>query len=314
MESSWAYAWWSRRVGARIVSMVDTTGSPESGVANMNYPDILRIQPPPHTFDYDAQWTALYALGVGAGAAGEDLHFVYEKRLRALPTMVVLMAGGAQYFVEHGGINYSMLVHGEQRLTIERPIAREGHVVSRTRCLGVVDKGASKGALVNIESVISDAASGERYATTTSTLFCRGDGGFGGPTTGELVPHAIPARPHERELTLPTLPQQAALYRLLGDRNPLHIDPEMARSVGFERPILHGLCTYGIACRAILAMYCDNDPSMIEQFDVRFSSPVYPGESITARTWRDGPIVSFECFVAERHAVVIRNGMCRLKR
>lgn len=279
----------------------------------MNYPEILSIQPAPREFRYDEQWTLLYALGVGAGATPADLRFTYEKELCTLPTMAAMMAGGVSDLIEQGGINYSMLVHGEQRLTIERALPTAGRLLTRPRCLGVVDKGAQKGALLNVESTISDSVTGLRYATSISTLFCRGDGGFGGPTDGELLPHTVPERPHDLELTWTTLPQQAALYRLLGDRNPLHIDYEVARSVGFERPILHGLCTYGIACRAILAAYCDNDPSRLERFDVRFSAPLYPGENITTRMWRDGSQISFECHARERAAVVIRNGLCQLR-
>jgi acyl dehydratase len=145
------------------------------------------------------------------------------------------------------------------------------------------------------------------------TLFCRGDGGFGGPTEGELTLEPVPGRAPDFEVAIPTLPQQAALYRLLGDRNPLHIDPEMATRVGFKGPILHGLCTYGVAARAILRACCDNDPTRMEGLDVRFSSPVYPGETVTTRIWRDGNAVAFECVVAERGVTVIRNGACRLR-
>jgi len=279
----------------------------------MRYPEILSIRPKPSEFVYEARDTMLYALGVGAGAEPLDLQFVYEKDLKALPTMAVLMAGASGDFISQGGIDYRMIVHGEQRLTIHNPLPVAGRMISDGRCLSVVDKGADKGALVNIECRVSDAATGTLHATTVMTLFCRGDGGFGGPTEGALPLHETPARTHDLEVALPTLPQQAALYRLLGDSNPLHIDPEMARSVGFPGPILHGLCTYGIACRAIIRSCCDDDPARIERFDVRFSSPVYPGETVTTRIWRDGNDIAFECRVAERDATVIRNGFCRLR-
>lgn len=279
----------------------------------MKYPEILAIEPEPQEFAYDDHYTMLYALGLGAGADARDLPFVYEKELRALPTMAVMMASAAGDIITEGGIDYRMIVHGEQRLTLHKPLPPTGRMRSTARCLGVVDKGSDKGALVNIEGTISDAASGERHATSVMTLFCRGDGGFGGPATGDLPLQPIPERPHDLEVALPTLPQQAALYRLLGDTNPLHIDPEVARAVGFQGPILHGLCTYGIACRAVMQSCCDNDPAMIERFDVRFSSPVYPGETVVTRIWRDGNQLSFECFVAERDAKVIRNGFCKLR-
>jgi acyl dehydratase len=279
----------------------------------VKYPEILAISPEPGEFAYDDKFTMFYALAVGAGRGPDDLQFVYEKHLRALPTMAVLMAAGSGDFIAEGGINYAKIVHGEQRLTIHKPLPPVGRVSCSARCLGVVDKGRDKGALVNIETTICDAASGERLATSTMTLFCRGDGGFGGPTSGELPRHSTPERPHDLEVTLPTLPQQAALYRLLGDRNPLHIDFDVATTVGFERPILHGLCTYGIACRAIIQACCGNDPAMIERFDARFSSPVYPGDDVVTRIWRDGRQLAFECSVPQRGATVIRNGLCQLR-
>lgn len=280
----------------------------------MHYPEILAIRPDPSEFAYDDHYTRLYALGLGAGAEPRDLPLVYEKGLRALPTMAVMMGSASNDFLSKGGIDYRMIVHGEQRLTIHQPLPPAARMTATARCLGVVDKGKEKGALLNIESQVADAADGTLYATSTMTLFCRGDGGFGGPTTGDLPLHATPDRAHDIELALPTLPQQAALYRLLGDANPLHIDPEAATAVGFPGPILHGLCTYGIACRAIIRACCDDDPARIARFDVRFSAPVYPGETVTTRIWREGGgDLAFECVVAERGVTVIRNGYCRLR-
>lgn len=278
----------------------------------MHYPEILAIRPEPVPFAYDDQYTMLYALGLGCGAQPDELDFVYERNLKALPTMAVMMGGASGDFLDKGGIDYTMIVHGEQRLRLHRPLPATGRMVSDARLLSVIDKGGEKGALLNIESDVRDEA-GTHYATSTMTLFCRGDGGFGGPTEGELTLEPVPERAPDFEVAIPTLPQQAALYRLLGDRNPLHIDPEMATRVGFKGPILHGLCTYGIAARAILRACCDNDPARIESLDVRFSSPVYPGETVTTRIWRDGNAVAFECVIAERGATVIRNGGCRLR-
>ena len=279
----------------------------------MRYPEILSIPSKRTEFAYDEHFTMLYALGLGAGADDRDLPLVYEKGLQALPTMAVVMSSTSGEFIREGGIDARMIVHGEQRLTVHRPLPPAGTMATTTRCLGVVDKGAAKGALVNIECVIADAASGERHATSIITLFCRGDGGFGGPSDGDLPLHSPPDRLHDLEVALPTLPQQAALYRLLGDLNPLHVDPDFARKAGFPRPILHGLCTYGIAGRAIVRACCDDDPARIERFDVRFSAPVFPGEAVTTRIWRDGSEIAFECLVAERDAKVVRNGYCTLR-
>ena len=279
----------------------------------MKYPEILSITPEPAEFAYEADTTILYALGLGYGAEPEDLQFVYEKGLKALPTFAVLMGGGSSDFLTQGGIDFTRIVHGEQRLTIHQPLPSEGRMRTTSRLLGVVDKGKAKGALLLVESTVRAAASGTLHATATSTLFCRGDGGFGGPSDNALPLHAIPERAHDLEITIQTLPQQAALYRLNGDKNPLHIDPEMATSVGFPGPILHGLCTYGIAARAIMQACCDNDPARVARFDVRFSSPVYPGEAITTRIWQDGNQLSFECLIAARGVTVIRNGLCELR-
>lgn len=278
----------------------------------MKYPEILSVRPEPAEFTYDEEFTILYALGLGAGGKQEDLQFVYEKGLRAIPTMAVMMASGAGTFLEQGEIDYTRIVHGEQRLTLHRSLPAAGRMMSASRCLSVIDKGADKGAVLSVESAISNAETSELVATTIITLVCRGDGGFGGPADGELPNHPIPEREHDSEIVVPTLPQQAELYRLLGDKNPLHVDPEHARKVGFERPILHGLCTYGIACRAIMQHCCDNDPDRIERFDIRCSSPVYPGEPITTRVWRDGRQISFEC-VVDRGPRVVRNGLCVLR-
>lgn len=278
----------------------------------MRYPEILSIEAEPTAFTYDADFTILYALGLGCGVGPDELKFVYEKGLQALPTMAVMMGGASNAFIEQGGIDYTMIVHGEQRLTLHKPLPPAGRMISEARCLGVVDKGAEKGALVNVESTVR-GEDGTLYATAIMTLFCRGDGGFGGPSDGELTLDPVPTRPPDFEISIPTLPQQAAIYRLSGDRNPLHIDPEMAKRVGFPGPILHGLCTYGIAGRAILGACSDNDPARITSLDARFSAPVYPGETVTTRIWQDGNAISFECVVAERGVTVIRNGACRLR-
>ena len=279
----------------------------------MKYPEILAIRPAPSEHSYDADATILYALGLGAGADPDDLQFVYEKGLRALPTFAVMMGGGSADFIYQGGIDFTRIVHGEQRLTLHAPLPPAGTMTTQARLVGVVDKGMEKGALVIVENTASDAATGVLHATSVMTLYCRGDGGFGGPSDGDLPLHPTPARAPDLEVSIQTLPQQAALYRLNGDKNPLHIDPAMATKVGFPGPILHGLCSYGIACRAIMRACAENDPARIAQFDARFSSPVYPGEAITTRIWRDGNEIAFECVIAERGKTVLSNGLCRLR-
>ena len=182
------------------------------------------------------------------------------------------------------------------------------------RVVEAFDKGADKGALICTETKVRDAADNQPLFTLTSATFARGDGGFGGATGPSPTPHPTPSREPDATCALDTRPDQALLYRLNGDRNPLHADPALAKRVGFPAPILHGLCTYGTACVALLKTVCDYDHRMIAGLDVRFSAPVYPGETIITEMWHDGNIVSFQCRVQQRDVLVIRNGKCTLKR
>jgi acyl dehydratase len=263
---------------------------------------------------YGDRETMLYALGIGMGSDPLDtneLPFVYENGLKVVPTQATVIASGFS-LIGQTGINYAMVVHGEQRLTMHKPLPGAASITSDSRIVEIVDKGAGKGAVVITETLVKEAATGEALCTLSSSIFARGDGGFGGPPSGGPEPHVVPDRAPDLELEFATRPDQALLYRLSGDRNPLHADPAFAKMVGFERPILHGLCTYGITCRAVLAGYCDMDPARIGAHDVRFSAPVFPGETISVQMWKDGNVISFEARVKTRDAVVIRNGRCLL--
>ena len=265
---------------------------------------------------YGATDTILYALGVGLGADPLDarqLRFVYEEDLLALPTMAVVLGAPGFWLKEQDtGVDWVRVLHGEQGLVLHRPLPPEGTAVGRTRVTGILDKGADKGALIYSEKVLIDKASGETVATTTSTTFARGDGGFGGPTGPSPRPHPIPERAPDLACDLPTVPQAALIYRLSGDRNPLHADPEVARAAGFKAPILHGLCTLGAAGHALLKSCCDYDPARFRSLKLRFSAPVYPGETIRTEMWRDGAIVSFRSRALERDAVVLDNGRAEI--
>jgi len=266
-------------------------------------------------FRYADRETMLYALGIGMGADPmnrQELPFVYENGLKVMPTQATVISWGAGQMIE-AGINFMMVVHGEQRLVVHKPLSSSGEIVTDWRLTDVIDKGAGKGAILVGETIIKDKATGEKLVTLLSSTFARADGGFGGPSEGGPQPHPTPSRAPDAELALSTRPDQALLYRLSGDRNPLHSDPDFAKAAGFERPILHGLCTYGVTCRAVLQTYCDYDPTRIIGHDVRFSSPVFPGETIVTRMWKDGNIVSFEAGVKERPGVtVIKNGKTTL--
>lgn len=261
--------------------------------------------------------TILYALGVGLGADpcdAEQLRFVYEEGLQALPTMAIVLGyHGPWHSNPELGITRSHVVHGEQGFRIMKPLPVEGDLVGKSHVAGIVDKGKDKGALLMTESTVRDKASGDIVCTLTSTTFCRADGGFGGPEGPVKTPHALPDSKPQRVCDLPTLPQAALIYRLSGDYNPLHADPAYASRAGFKMPILHGRCTFGIVGHAILKTLCGYDPSRFVAMEGRFSSPVYPGETIRTEMWQDQNVVSFRATVPQRGVTVLNNGRAEIR-
>ena len=203
------------------------------------------------------------------------------------------------------GVDAVRLVHGEQSIELLHPIPVEGEIVAKTRVTGILDKGEGKGALLFSEKTVRIAASGELIAITRSTTFLRGDGGFGGPTGPVALPHTLPESAPDITIELATRPEQALIYRLNGDDNPLHSDPVTAAKAGFPRPILHGLCTAGVVTLALLAGLCNYDAARLTGWRLRFTSPVYPGETIVTEIWRDG---SFRARIKERDVIAINNG------
>jgi acyl dehydratase len=233
----------------------------------------------------------LYALGVGAGE--EELEFTTEKNQKVLPTMpVVLGARGAVPMQKIGKFNPAMLVHGEQAVFLNRPLSAEGTLKATGKIAAVYDKG--KGAVIVTETESRDAASDELLFKTRSSVFIRGAGGFGGDRGPSGPRNVAPDRKPDHEVTYQTRPDQALLYRLSGDRNPLHSDPEFAKMAGFPKPILHGLCTYGFTGRALLHTLCGSDPARFKSMEGRFSKPVFPGEALTVRMWVDGQECIFQ--------------------
>ena len=233
----------------------------------------------------------LYALGVGAGL--DELRFTTEKNQQVLPTTVVILgARGAVPMQKIGSFNPAMLVHGEQAFELARPLPPEGTVQTTGKIAAVYDKG--KGAVIVSETEARDAKSGELMWTTRSAAFVRGAGGFGGDRGPSGPVNEPPARKPDHEVTYRTLPEQALLYRLSGDRNPLHSDPEFAKMAGFDRPILHGLCTYGFTGRALLHTLCGSDPARFKSMSGRFSKPVFPGEALTVSMWVDGNVCLYQ--------------------
>lgn len=258
--------------------------------------------------------TILYALGAGVGidaAEGEGLEFVFEERLKALPTMAVVIAGPGFWQREpQYGITWQKVLHAEQSTVFHRPFPVEGEVIAQFVISEIYDKGAAKGALLYTHRSLYEKASGDLLATVTQTSFLRGDGGFGGEAVNPRVPYPIPIdRLPDHVQALATRPEQAMIYRLSGDYNPLHIDPDVARSVGFERPILHGLCTYALAGRAAMQTLCDGEPARLKRLDVRFSSPVYPGETVEIDIWMvTAGKAALRARVASRSKTILDNG------
>lgn len=261
---------------------------------------------------YEQKDTMLYALGIGLGQDPEDtgqLRYVYEKDLQAFPTMSVVL-GYPGFWVRdpRAGIDWVKVVHGEQRLTVHAPLPASGVVIGRSRNTHVIDKGADKGAIVITERTLH-GEDGTCLATMQQSTFCRGDGGFG---QGDSSPEALPAAPDgepDLRCALRIPPSAALLYRLNADRNPLHADPDIARQAGYPRPILHGLCSYGVAAHALVKSCCDYDASRLTSMNLRFSAPVYPGETLQCDIWRlpQGQI-RFVARSRERDLVVMSHG------
>jgi acyl dehydratase len=305
-----------RRPCGRRVPALYSPVMQQSDVTEMaiNYDEIMQLQSSGNPFSYTDRDTMLYALGIGFGRDPlneAELPFVYENGLRSIPTLSTVVAWGSA-IMGRTGINYLYVLHGEQRLTVHKPLPVAAQLLADERVTGAFDKGKDKGAFVIIEKTLRLKDTGEKLCTLSATTVARGDGGFGGPKEGAPEPHALPTRAPDLVQDCDTRPDQAFLYALSGDRNPLHRDPRVAKMAGFPRPILHGLCTYGTACRAIVSTVCKYDANRISGFDARFSAPVFPGETIATEMWIDGNVVSFRSKVKERDVVVINNGKCTL--
>jgi len=271
---------------------------------NRRFPEIRQ--------SYSRKDAILYALGVGMGQDpldADQLRFVYEENIQALPTMAVVLGHPGFWLREPDtGIDWKRSLHGEQSLVLHRPLPAEGVVVGRTRIDEIIDKGAGRGAVIYSSRELH-GSDGSLYATVAQSSFCRADGGFGGRSGPARAPSPVPERTADCSITLPTRPEKALINRLSGDYNPLHVDPAVAAAANFQRPVLHGLATYGLAGHALLKLLCGYDPARFQRMDVRFSSPVFPGETIRIDIWKEyAGRAAFRATVLERGAVALDNG------
>ncbi|MCP1472340.1 acyl dehydratase [Sphingobium sp. OAS761] len=265
------------------------------------------------THSYSWRDTVLYALGLGLGSDPVDpaeLRFVYEQGLQALPTMPVVLGYPGFWISEPDtGIDFRKVVNGEVSLTIHTPLPPEGTLIARNSVDEIIDKGEGRGALLRVRRDLIDQATGLLQSTQVTTMFCRADGGFGGPKSGRPeLDVVIPGRLPDMSASRSTLPQAALIYRLSADLNPLHADPVVAEAAGFPRPILHGFATFGIAGYALLAALRDADAESLRELSCRFSAPVFPGETLRTDIWIEPTATLFRCTAVERDKVVLDRG------
>ena len=281
--------------------------------------NVARIRDQPATvrsYTWSECDVLLYALALGFGSDPGDsktLPFVYEGRLKIVPTLPTTLAWVAEPLFSALGADPLTALHGGQKIVIHRPLNSPMTVVAHGTVVGVYDKGPGRGALIVTEHVLTDALDGERVATLTTTCVSRFEGGCGSLGPPPSAPPELPKRRADVVVELPARQDAALLYRLTGDRNPLHVDPAVARAAGFPRPILHGLCTFGMACRAVLQVYADFDPSRIRSLEARFTAPVLPGETLSFELWRDGDVISLRTRVIGRSVVALNHGRCTLQ-
>src|ERR1700744_3751137 len=298
------------RAQQRALTRKDTGGATAMPI---KYEELMALKNLGQKYAYGDREVMLYAYGIGMGADPMDekeLAFVNEgvavpRPLKGVRTFAWVAAWGAG--PGEMNLNRVMVVDGERDITFHKPLATAAHITADSTVLDVFDKGKDKGAVIRHQTGLRDDK-GEKLATLVASRFARGDGGFGRPSEAQPEPHKVPARAPDKTVDITTRPDQALVYRLCGDRNPLHSDPEFARRAGFPRPILHGMCTYGITCRGVLQTYADYDATAFKQHAARFSSPVFPGETVTMEMWKDGNLISFEAKVKARNVTVIKSG------
>jgi len=281
----------------------------------LNYDELMATAVDNLQLTYADTETMLYAQSIGFGrdpVAQKELPYVFEqgRPLRTVPSMASVLV--PDMFPPDLGWDFTQVLHAEQRLQLHRPLPAAANLLVNKRIVDIFDRGPKRGAIILFEADGRLAKDDTAVFSLGMTVIARGDGGFGGTSGSGPAPHRAPRRDPDLSCNSDTRIDQALLFRLNGDRNPLHADPATANRAGFGVPILHGLCTYGIACHAILQTICDYDDTLIKGFDARFSAPVMPGDTIRTDMWQERNIVSFRCTAVERDVMVLRNGKCTL--
>jgi len=281
----------------------------------LNYERIMAYRPGPLDASYDENRCILYALGIGIGMDPldtEQIKFVHERELKTFPTFATVLGWPGRLTDPAFGLDARMVVAASLKVTLHRPLAVRDTLVSDPRIVEIIDKGAGKHAIIQSARTLN-AADGTPVATVENTSVARHHGGFGGKVSESPAPPPTPDRPPDAACDLPTPPNLALIFRLMGDENPLHIDPKSAKASGFERPILHGAATFGIAAHAVLRLAAGYDPARLASIEARFSRPVFPGDTLCTEIWRNGEEVAFRCRVPARDDVVLTNGLARLR-
>lgn len=283
----------------------------------MNLEKLMNVNIAPLEHTITPKDCMLYSLGIGLGSDPVDpqqLQFVYEENLKAFPSQSVVIAHPGPWIADPElEVNWLKLLHGEQTIEQHEPLQPGKTYIGNYQVLGVVDKGEGKGAIVYQEKTLTDKETGVVTSTITTSLFCRGDGGCGSSGYEPPPQVAMPEREADKSVTIATAENSALIYRLSGDYNPIHADPVKAKKAGFEKPILHGLCSFGIATRAIVEACCDYNPEKLEFVGLRFSAPVYPGETIKVDLWEQGDHINFAATVVERGVKVLNQGLAKVK-
>jgi acyl dehydratase len=281
----------------------------------LNYEKIMAYRPAEIRAVYGARDCILYALGIGLGMDQMDqgqLQFVYEKNLAAFPTLATTLGWMGRLTDPEFGIDERLVVLADQRLVLHRPLLPAATLISRPYVKEIIDKGEGNAAIIQVTRDLT-AEDGTLVATVEGSALARKHGGFGGQVTQSPVPPAIPGRGPDKICDLPTPPNLAHIFRLNGDTNPLHIDPERAKVAGFPRPILHGMAGFGIAAHAVLRTLADYRPERLASIEARFVKPIFPGETVRTEMWQNGSEIAFRCRTVERGEVAIDNGLARLR-